>query len=199
MELNTIDMPVAEAEHRLAEYRESLRHNRNSEDEAIAAGYRAAARGMPILSLSETIDAGGFFDNGLPRIAIVRADATQCFVTQDMAGSWKIDLVFSRNRDSENRGALVGADTVRVHTSREWNSRDSWRRGSTIVPNIPPPHRPNPRRLHRFHILWEVEKWTMVAPRDPALLKHIGGDLWAVMAVWDLTDLERAVLAGSRR
>lgn len=36
------------------------------------------------------------------------------------------------------------------------------------------------------------------APVDPALLKHIGGDLYAVVATWDLTDLERAVLDGHR-
>jgi len=35
----------------------------------------------------------------------------------------------------------------------------------------------------------------MTPPRDPALIRHIRGDLWAVLAVWDLTELERAVLA----
>jgi hypothetical protein len=34
----------------------------------------------------------------------------------------------------------------------------------------------------------------MVAPRDPALLRHVRGDLWAVLATWDLTELERLVL-----
>jgi hypothetical protein len=36
-------------------------------------------------------------------------------------------------------------------------------------------------------------------PEDPALLKHIGGDLYAVLAVWNLTELERAVLSGRGR
>jgi hypothetical protein len=40
-----------------------------------------------------------------------------------------------------------------------------------------------------------VEEWTRVPPRDPALLRHIRGDLWVVLAVWDLTDLERLVLS----
>jgi hypothetical protein len=68
------------------------------------------------------------------------------------------------------------------------------RQGHTIVPLIPPEHRPNRNRLPRFHILWEVEKWDPTPPRDPALLKWIGGDLWEVVATWDLTELERAVL-----
>lgn len=44
-------------------------------------------------------------------------------------------------------------------------------------------------------ILWEAE-WQAVPPKDPALLRHLGGDLYAVVAVWDLTELERAVLGG---
>jgi hypothetical protein len=45
-------------------------------------------------------------------------------------------------------------------------------------------------------VLWEAD-WKVhpVPPGDPALLKHIGGDLYAVVAVWDLTPLEQAVLA----
>src|SRR5438046_3023240 len=41
--------------------------------------------------------------------------------------------------------------------------------------------------------------WQEMPPEDPALLKHIGGDLYAVVAVWNLTELERAVLSGRGR
>jgi len=49
-------------------------------------------------------------------------------------------------------------------------------------------------KLEGFHTLWEVETWTLEPPRDPVLLRRLGGDLYVVLAVWDLTDLERAVL-----
>jgi len=48
--------------------------------------------------------------------------------------------------------------------------------------------------LDRFHILWEAD-WHLDPPQDPALLRRLMGDLWVVLAVWDLTSLERAVLA----
>ena len=35
-------------------------------------------------------------------------------------------------------------------------------------------------------------------PRDPALLRNITGTLYAVLAVWDLTEVERAVLGMTR-
>ena len=43
--------------------------------------------------------------------------------------------------------------------------------------------------MRGFHVLWEVESWTPEPPRDPALLRHLRGDLWSVLAVWDLTEL----------
>lgn len=66
-----------------------------------------------------------------------------------------------------------------------------------MVPNVPPALRPK-FSLSGYLTLFEVEEWK-TAPRppgDPALLKHIGGDLYAILAVWDLTPLEQAVLHG---
>lgn len=192
MELATIEIPVEEAKARLVEYEAALRHERNAEDEAIAAGYRAAARGLPIIRLSQVIEAGGWFESGLPRIAVVRADAWQCWVK---VNHWQApeEVVFSGSPDADNRGALVGRHTVRVPVK---SPARSWARGRTVVPVVPPRFRPSSvKRLGRLHVLWEVESWTPEPPRDPALLRHIRGDLWSVLAVWDLSELERAVLA----
>ena len=198
MELSTLGIDPAEAQQRLDDYAGLVASERTAEDDAIAMGYRAAARGLPVISLSQTILAGGFHDNGMPRIAIVEATATTCFA------HWRdSDLVFANRADwAANRGARVGSSSVRVPLPAEslpsWNRRSKhtyWSQASTIVPIVPPRYRPRLRNLRHRHVLWEVEQWTRVVPRDPALLRHIRGDLWAVLAVWDLTDLERAVLS----
>lgn len=195
MKLDTIEIDRDEAKARLAEYEESLRHDRNSEDEAIARAYRSAARGLPVIRLSEAIHAGGYFGNGLPRLAIARADAIRCWVQFDWSQSrGRSSIIYRDEPDATNRGALVGKYTVRVDVPRD----RSYDQGSTIVPIIPPRFRPSRWRIRGFHVLWEVEKWTLEPPRDPALVRHVGGDLWSVHAVWDLTELERAVLAGTR-
>lgn len=194
MNLAPLEISEEEAKEKLAEYEAALQVERNSEDEAIAMGYRAAARGLSIIRLSNAIALGGWVEghDGLPRIAIMRADATDCFV--QWSGD---DLVYADQEGwNLNRGALVGAHTVRVPMrNTSVPTTRSWRRGRTVVPLIPPRHRPKPRRLRHCHILWEVERWTLEPPRDPALLRHIRGDLWAVLATWDLTDLERYVLS----
>jgi hypothetical protein len=52
MHLATLDIDVEQAKAGLDEYTGALRIERTAEDEAIAAAYRAAARGLPIISLS---------------------------------------------------------------------------------------------------------------------------------------------------
>jgi hypothetical protein len=195
MQLATFEIPPGEAAAKLAEYEAMLQAERTTEDEAIARGYRAAARGLPVISLPATIIAGGFFEDGLPKIAICPADATECFVRWE-SGWNRTSLIFADRDDwNVNRGALVGAHSVRIGIPGDDRPPVTGRgRGSTLVPLIPPAHRPRKNRLRRRHILWEVEEWTWTPPRDPALLQHIRGDLWSVLAVWDLTDLERYVL-----
>ena len=147
-----------------------------------------------MVMLSRCIENGGWFDNGLPRIAIVRADATRCWVENE---SWTGPaVIFKGSASARNRGALVGANTVRINTTPQvaQGQRLAWR-AETIVPIIPPQHRPKRSRIRGFHVLWEVEQWANIAPHDPALLRHIRGDLWSVVATWDLTELERAVLS----
>jgi len=180
-------MTKEEAEERLHHYEEALRTERTAEDEAIAAAYRAAARGLPVIQLSKCIEVGGYFDNGLPRLAVVRANARQCWVS-----ARSDEILYRDSRNADNRGALVGAHTVRVPLR---SPTRRWQQGSTVVPIIPPNLRPRRTRIRGFHILWEVEEWSPEPPKDPALIRHIRGDLWSVVATWDLTEIERAVLS----
>ena len=189
MDLATIEMTKEEAEERLQHYERALRDERNAEDEAVAMAYRAAARGLPIIQLSKCIEAGGFFDNGLPKLAVIRANATQCFVT---VRHYEGAILYGDKKFFNNRGALVGAHSLRVPMSLP---RGAWQGGQTVVPLVPPQHRPKRSRISNFHILWEVEEWTRVPPVDPALIRHIRGDLWSVVATWDLSEIERAVLS----
>jgi hypothetical protein len=195
MDITTIEISPEEAAERLAEYETQLTTERTREDEAIAMAYRAAKRGHPIVMLSEVIKAGGFFehersDRRLPRLAIARSTAKACWVRSDGNA-----LVYADNEFVRRRSSTVGTHTVRVPDILE--QRPWMRSGGTQAPLIPPRHRPRASRLHLFHTLWEVESWEMIPPRDPALLRHIRGDLWTVVATWDLTDLERAVLRGA--
>jgi len=49
-----------------------------------------------------------------------------------------------------------------------------------------------------FEADWKPVRDRRRAPGDPALLKHLGGPFYAVLATWDLTFVEQAVLGVTR-
>ena len=72
--------------------------------------------------------------------------------------------------------------------------------GAAMVPLVPPEAYPaRGLDLAKHFVLWEVEDWDASPPEDPMLLKPIGGNLCAVLYQWNLTDIERAIIAGTRR
>lgn len=224
MELSTVEIPRAGAREAAAEYRRAARQTNDPRErrefEDIARAYRIAARDdVALIALTPTIQAGGTvtrtltYNRGsdnerrshylLPALAV--APAGSAFVYSmgvQRGGAIEFcDRLAPHHR--YRRGIVKLADgTFALPDGYEagydiWNSQ-GW---SAMVPIVPPKLRPA-RGLGDRLILWEVENWTWATvpppPGDPALLRHVGGDLYAVEAVWDLTELEKLVLAGRR-
>ncbi len=208
MDLATIDMPVEEAQQAFEEYRAAVRERHDQEDEQIMCGYRVLAKGQQVLNLPKTLRAGGVdlltvrshwnrgesIDVTVPKLAVARANRTTVW-TYGIGEEGRCTMQTKRDPHVNNQFDVTRfpEGTFEVGTADEWNSVPRIR---AVVPNVPPRLRPR-AGLGNFHVLFEAE-WGLdpEPPVDPALLKHIGGDLYAVIAVWDLTELERAVLAG---
>jgi len=186
MDLPVIEMDRTEARKAFLEYRRAVRERHDLEDAQIMRGYRELARGRQVINLPQTFSAAGRDERGYPCLAIARADTKRCWVD-----CWSDRIEFCQT-GGYHRHSFASGRCVRVQAPEGARALPA---ASAIVPSIPPPLRPA-GALTRFHVLWEAD-WVQ-APRDPALLRHIGGDLWAVLAVWDLTELERAVLSGRR-
>lgn len=182
MQLATLDVSKDQARAAVKEYRQAVARHNKAEDRAILRGYNQVIRGRKLIQLSKVIAAGGADEQGRPRLAVMRADERLCYVVFGSDGSLGFRASeFHRSIRTEFPGGTMPSG--------------KWGRAQSIVPLIPPRHRPADA-LSNYHILWEAD-WKEV-PSDPALLKHLGGDLWAVCAVWDLTALEIAVLGGRR-
>jgi hypothetical protein len=195
MNLETITMNQTEAKRAFIEYRNAVRAKHSDEDAEIMRGYKALAKGQQLISLQAAIRAGGCVETrrgthtlSAPRIAIARASAQWVWVDRSESGA--VTFHEPRYFNSRQRVGIVRLEQGTL-PQINWNQcpRGNMR---AIVPVTPPRFRPA-HALKNYHVLFEAE-WEAVAPRDPALLKHIGGDLYAVLAVWDLTELERAVL-----
>lgn len=191
------DIPKDEAKERYHAYRDAARATHDSEDEALMRAYREVARGRNIIDLRQTIQAGGVDEHGHPRLAVMRADVRWCWLHErDPYGAVTFAPV---QRPHPRRragiytfpaGTLPALEKGQHHVTGWFGS--SYR---AMVPVIPPDLRPR-RGLRNYEILWEVDRWEKMPPPpgDPALLKHIYGWLYVVLAVWDLTPLEQAVL-----
>ncbi len=143
-----------------------------------------------------------------PALAMTRADARTCWCVPMLNGSafelhandWHGTRAKKADRVVISAGTFGGADEYGSRGLEVPSTSVQWRvQLRAIVPTIPPALRP-PNKLSGYHVLWEAE-WAQqlaVVPRDPALLRHLGGDLYAVLAVWDLSEVERAVLGGMR-
>jgi hypothetical protein len=193
--METIAMDRNKARTAFLDYRRAVRARHDDEDQAIMRGYKALAEGRQLLRLGETIRAGGFDErHSMPRLAICRADAPRVGARLEPGDGGTVTYLYpgtSAWQQRVARGKRIKVDHVIPDHVKTVEYRGMHQ---AIVPIIPPALRPKVA-LSNFHILWEAD-WKLLPPRDPALLRHLGGDLWAVVAIWDLTELERAVLAG---
>jgi hypothetical protein len=202
MNVATITMPADEARQKFDEYRAALAgREETDEDRGILMGYQALAKGRAVLDLHAVFRACPPDAQGRPALAVARAHWKRCFLRLERDGSARFgqtrnDMLGYR-RPAWHRYAMLPAGTVptplRPHDGRAAGSRHAIDLAA-LVPIIPPNLRPA-RALERYCVLFEAE-WGPVPPVDPLLIRHLHGSLYAVLAAWALTPLERAVLAG---
>jgi hypothetical protein len=208
MELDTITMPRAEARKAYLEYREAIqdgwtrelddvRRRQLEQDQVIAATYRQLSIGRQVLRLTPTITAGGFDDQGRPRMALSRADIAEIQMERWRSGQIRFRPWEGSNWSSAQ--AHRAADKVIVFDGPGTDLTGI--EGLATVPPIPPALRPA-GHLRNYHILFEAtwrpvrQTRTRLRSSDPALLKWMGGELYAVLAVWDVSPVEAAALEG---
>lgn len=160
-------------------------------DEEITRIYKQIAMGRTVIRALESIKQAGIHTEGanmgLPRLAIARADKQACQARLSIDGGAEFGALNNRWDRTQARGLLFS------FPAKTFPPRTEYIHIRAAVPIIPAYQRPK-RSLANYHVLWEAE-WTRVPPRDPYLLRRLGGDAWLVVAAWELTEVERAVMA----
>lgn len=202
MDVPTISMPRHEAEEKLHHYRERAHRRADAEHETLVSAYEALAEGTPLISLQDAIGGAGKDEMMRPRLAIARADRRQIkFVWP----SWSTRALFDAHHPNAKRRSESLVIEVEMGYRPDVEAPSGVLqtvRGYALVPLIPADVRNRMAGQPRDHfILWEVEDWSDVRiraepDRDPLLLRPLGGDLYAVLDSWDLTELERFVMRG---
>jgi hypothetical protein len=179
-----IEVDAGEARRLYRQYRKHVSFSTEIDDE-IRKTYQAIAQGKVVIRALESIRLAGINDEKLPKLAIARATWKECHLTMQQSGSAVMSDRQWPKRSRMNRfdfpeGTFSGA---------------AWRHNVVSqVPLVPVYLRPN-KSLENYHILFEPE-WRRAVPIDPILLRRIGrGDMWVVVAAWDLTPVEQAALS----
>lgn len=183
MRVEALKMDKDQAREAYLKY-QGQRDHMTAADREIASIYRRIAQGHTVIRAFESIRTAGFDIRGLPKLAIMRADQKVCVwsQTQNDAGEFRNGRGWQYSSARDRRLRVEWPGLKRTDNQFE-----------AIVPLIPVHLRPK-KGLAQYHILWEAE-WSKAYPRDPYLLRRFGGDAWLVVAAWDLTDVERAVMA----
>lgn len=212
MNVNTISMDPNAATRKVIAYKERLAQMKPSlsnaavraEYELALKGFEALARGTKLINLDDVMAKCPLDHKARPKLAIARHDRKQVKFEWDwFTSKARFHTDFGACREDCPLESLI----VRVNMAREHSQVDARGQrlrkveGYALVPMIPLDARPKTGIPENSYILWEVERWADrsldVAPDiDPYLLKHISGPLYAIIAQWDLTDLERSILGG---
>jgi hypothetical protein len=163
------------------------RHYSQPIDREIMHAYQKLAQGRLVIKALESVATAGVDQYGMPNLAIARADAKVCLCTRRDDGAATMTTSRAPRRRNTNSGLFFDFP-------RGTFSGGGWRNAEALVPVAPLHLRPK-RGMQNYHVLWEAD-WKKAPPSDPFLLRRLGqGDLWVVLAMWDLTDVEKAALA----
>lgn len=195
MNVPLLEESPEEAKRKFQIYKAALMKNAFAEFRIGMRAYKEMAKGKPLIDLATAFESITLDEKNRPNLAIARADRKEVQVRKHWNGGFeflsKFDWPQSHARDLCIRVPCPALEDKRTTT------------GYAMVPMIPPECIPK-FKIEGYFILWEVESWadsaqTARPDRDPLLLRHLAGTLYAVEAAWDLTDLERAIMAGLRR
>jgi len=210
MEVEELVIPKEQAEAELKALKEAIRRHAQLRKEEIRrelmAVYGHLRHYGKIIDIYESFRKAGLNKDGDPRLAICRADAKQCYCLKIEDGS----AIFSMERlDRWQRQPRKTYAEVKLPAGTfQWQPIDPTRPLNAYniknqLVQCPAPIIPAKilveevrHRLKNYHVLWEVKAWKPVPPQDPILLKRLTANLFGVLATWELTALEKAIVRG---
>jgi hypothetical protein len=198
MDAKTLIVSKEEANVLYREYREALRTHRDQYLHDLKTVYGHMKHGRAVLDVWQAFRDSGLDANGDPKIAICRSDAARCTLRKSPDGGARFMAVDGWKALKEDVSLPAGSFTwSRGEPTYQGGPRVILREKlATVVPVVPAKFLPK-TGLNNFYTLWEVEKWDLVTPPvDPMLLRRVSPNMFVVMATWDLTEIERAVLRG---
>jgi hypothetical protein len=157
--------------------------------------YSQLKSGRKVVDINKIFEASLVNEKYEPKLAIAKAMNKEISMEYWENGT----VLFSNGRGKWGRTTtddIVISNIFPKLPREQWDGQYSNRKNRKApVPAIPASIRPK-GSLEGYYILWEVEKWAKIPPKDPYLLRRITPNMFVVVAGWNLSELERAVMRG---
>lgn len=177
--MKTVEIEIAPRVARTEAERYGRCKNLTAQDQEILRAYKSIAHGGRVINMKATLEAGGFDKEWRPKLALCCASATTVRL-RGYPGS--TEFRWDHRYYNRSSTCIVGwGHNTNVGTVESWATR----------PFIPPYIRR--ARMAKYFILWEAT-WHDIPKGDPYLLEKIDDNLYRVVAAWDITPLEAAIL-----
>ena len=197
MDTKTIQISPEEAKKLYEDYAEVVKTRKEKYLEELKKVYKHLSKGGKVLDIYEVFKNSGLNKKGNPKLGICRADVRSCYFHKGKLGSGYFSA-------SESAWDTITPPRFNVDlpskTFPDWpkDKEEITIRGTvkTAVP-IVPAHLLPVGKLNNYYILFEVTQWDEVPiAKDPFLLRRINANAFLILAEWDLTEVEQAVIRG---
>ena len=201
MEIEQLTVSKKKAQDEFQALKQAFKTNRKLKSQQLYLDFQKVyghlQHGGKVIELSESFKKAGLNKDGDPKLAIVRADSkiVVCGEHSDGSATYYHDR---QTFDIIQKWWKLQGDKHDIDLPQDTFQFPNPRRKTTPVPIIPPKILIKEVKLllRNYHIIWEVEAWKPIPPRDPILVRRLTGNLFGVLATWNLTKLERAIIRG---
>lgn len=179
-----------------------------AQERGVAAAYEAIQQGRQLIDLRQSVllawktrDCQRSDDelNGVPPVAVIDATLAGQTIVCAVTANQNVEYLVPKKGIFTKKFSMM---FEALRTGKWGSTAKTVREGRARAPHVPPYIVTRVGGLENKLLFWEA-KWVYSerhpAPSrtaDPALLEHIAGDLYAVVATWELTPLEVAALGG---
>jgi len=205
MKVELLEVPQEEIAKELKALKQALKQNVKLKKEQIYRDmlrvYGHLQHGGKIIDIYDAFKRAGVNADGDPRLAICRADGKTCYCLKKPDGA----AIFSIQRFNSkwDHPRKTHGDVYLPEGTFKWQleSEYKWDIKRPFIQTVVPIIKASvltlvKHKLSNYHLIWEVRKWEPVPPKDPILVKRLTPNLFGVIATWDLTPLERAIIKG---
>lgn len=215
MNVPTIEMSIEEAETLYEDYSKLIKQRGDDTEKylkELKSTYYHLSQGRKVIDIFEVFKKSGTRENGDTYLGLARADWKKVVFHKQAMGAG----TFTNTEINWSSTFPAGSVDLPGTTFPTWATDEvpadatDWQKAhptiarrslQTKVPIIPVHILPE-GKLDNYYILFEVVEgaWTELPTppvgADPYLLKRINSNCFVVLAEWDVTDIEQAVMRG---